>query len=133
MINHRYKLGDNILFDNIPGTVAKLNGDGTYNLELFSNTKGLIRANNVFEKGIKLQTTTTPNPAVTHPTHYTGHPSGVECIQITEHMNFNLGNVIKYVWRADLKENALQDLEKAVFYLQREIEKRKSRGRKDDF
>ena len=61
---------------------------------------------------------------VNHPQHYTQHPSGVECIQITEHMSFNLGNAIKYVWRADLKEG-LQDLEKARWYLDREIARRK--------
>ena len=61
---------------------------------------------------------------VTAPAHYRGHPSGIECIQITEHMGFNLGNCIKYVWRADLKGNAVEDLEKAVWYLQREIQKR---------
>lgn len=64
---------------------------------------------------------------VNHPAHYTGHPSGVECIQITEHMNFNLGNVIKYVWRAFDKGATIQDLEKAKWYLSREIE-RISRG-----
>jgi len=62
---------------------------------------------------------------VNHPPHYTSHPSGVECIQITEHMNFNLGNALKYIWRADLKFNSMEDLEKAKFYLQREIDRRK--------
>jgi hypothetical protein len=60
---------------------------------------------------------------VNHPPHYQAHPSGVECIQITEHMNFNLGNAIKYIWRADLKGNAVEDLKKAKFYLEREIAK----------
>ena len=64
------------------------------------------------------------NDRVNHPPHYTQHPSGVECIQITEHMGFNLGNVIKYVWRADLKGDAIEDLRKAAFYIDREIEKR---------
>jgi Protein of unknwon function (DUF3310) len=63
---------------------------------------------------------------VTHPKHYTSHPSGVECIQVVEHMGFNLGNVIKYTWRADLKGNALEDLEKAKWYLEREILKRQN-------
>ena len=63
--------------------------------------------------------------AVNHPSHYTNHPSGVECIQIVEHMNFCLGNAIKYIWRADLKHDAIEDLEKAVFYIQREITLRK--------
>lgn len=61
---------------------------------------------------------------VNSPAHYTGHASGIECIQITEHMGFCLGNAIKYIWRADLKNDALEDLRKAVWYLEREIEKR---------
>ncbi|WP_217710960.1 DUF3310 domain-containing protein [Paraburkholderia youngii] len=66
-----------------------------------------------------------PHDAVNHPKHYTSHPSGVECIQITEHFGFNLGNVIKYLWRAEEKGAPIQDLEKARWYLDREIEKRK--------
>lgn len=58
---------------------------------------------------------------VEHPRHYTSSPSGVECIDVAEHMNFNLGNVVKYVWRAGLKGEALEDLRKAEFYLRREI------------
>ena len=61
---------------------------------------------------------------INHPSHYTTHPSGVECIQITEHMVFNLGNAIKYIWRADLKGDALEDLRKAAWYVQREIDRR---------
>lgn len=61
---------------------------------------------------------------VNHPKHYTSHPSGIECIQITEHMGFCIGNAIKYLWRADLKENALEDLQKARWYVDREIQKR---------
>ncbi len=62
---------------------------------------------------------------VNHPPHYTAHPSGVECIQITEHMGFCIGNAIKYLWRADEKGSAIEDLEKAKWYVEREIEKRK--------
>ena len=62
--------------------------------------------------------------AVNHPAHYTSHPSGVECIQVVEHMGFNLGNAIKYIWRADEKGAAIQDLRKAAWYVQREIERR---------
>ena len=64
------------------------------------------------------------NDPVNHPSHYTAHPSGIECIQITEHMNFNVGNAVKYLWRADLK-NGLEDLEKAEWYVRREIDRRK--------
>ena len=62
---------------------------------------------------------------VNHPPHYKSHPSGVECIQVTEHMNFCLGNAVKYIWRADLKGDSIQDLEKAAWYLDREIERRR--------
>lgn len=65
---------------------------------------------------------------VNHPQHYTSHPSGVECIQVTEHMGFCLGNVLKYVWRADNKGNAVEDLRKAAWYLRREIAKREQVG-----
>ncbi len=60
---------------------------------------------------------------VDRPPHYTSHPSGVECIQVTEHMNFNLGNAVKYIWRAALKGKEKQDLEKAIWYLQRELKR----------
>jgi hypothetical protein len=62
---------------------------------------------------------------VNHPPHYTNHPSGIECIEITRHMGFNLGNAIKYIWRADLKENTMEDLEKARWYINDEIRRRK--------
>jgi hypothetical protein len=61
---------------------------------------------------------------VNHPKHYTEHPSGIECIQITEHMGFNLGNAVKYIWRADLKNDAIEDLRKAAWYIDRELKKR---------
>jgi hypothetical protein len=61
---------------------------------------------------------------VNHPKHYTEHPSGIECIQITEHMGFNLGNALKYIWRCDLKLDAVEDLRKARWYIDREISKR---------
>ena len=62
---------------------------------------------------------------VNRPLHYTTHPSGIECLDVTRHMNFNLGNAVKYIWRCGLKGNAIEDLEKAVFYLNDEIKRRK--------
>lgn len=62
-----------------------------------------------------------PNDMVNRPPHYTKHASGVECIQITEHMDFCLGNALKYIWRAGEKGNALEDLQKARWYLDRKI------------
>jgi len=61
---------------------------------------------------------------VNHPAHYTSHPSGVECLTVTRHMNFNLGNALKYIWRADQKGAAIQDLQKAAFYIADEIKRR---------
>lgn len=60
---------------------------------------------------------------VNHPAHYTSDPSGVECIQVTRHRNFNIGNAIKYLWRAGLKDGNqdIQDLRKAIWYIQDEI------------
>lgn len=59
--------------------------------------------------------------AVNNPKHYTSHPSGIECIDVTRHMSFNLGNATKYIWRCDLKKDAIEDLRKAIFYLNDEI------------
>ena len=75
------------------------------------------------------------NENVDHPKHYTSHPSGVECIQITEHYDFCIGNAIKYLWRAGLKndegrpkiEKEIEDLQKADWYINREINKLKKR------
>ena len=67
------------------------------------------------------------NDPVEHPAHYTSHPSGIECIQITEHFNFCLGNALKYVWRSQLKsDNPVQDLKKAKWYIEREIARHES-------
>lgn len=65
------------------------------------------------------------NDAVEHPSHYTSDPSGVECIAITRHRNFNVGNAFKYLWRAGLKDDAKQveDLRKAIWYINDEIER----------
>lgn len=62
---------------------------------------------------------------VNHPRHYNKHPSGIECIDVTEHFNFNQGNAIKYIWRAGEKGDAIEDLQKAKWYLDREIERRR--------
>ena len=62
---------------------------------------------------------------VNQPRHYTQHPSGVECITVTEHMNFCIGNAMKYLWRADLK-GGVEDLRKARWYIERELKRRKA-------
>jgi hypothetical protein len=65
---------------------------------------------------------------VNHPKHYNTLPAvcrecnlNIECIDVVRHMNFNLGNAIKYIWRADSKGKRLEDLQKAIWYLNDEI------------
>ena len=78
--------------------------------------------------------TATEHDAVNHPHHYTSHPSGVECIQITRHYCFAIGNAIKYLWRAGMKqdvgtppkEKEIQDLEKAIWYINDRIKQLKN-------
>jgi len=65
---------------------------------------------------------------VNHPPHYKSHPSGVECIDITRHFNFNRGNAIKYIWRAGQKGKEIEDLKKAVWYLNDEIKTLEARS-----
>jgi len=68
---------------------------------------------------------------INHPSHYTSHPSGVESITIVEHFTFNVGNAVKYAWRAGLKGGEgkrVEDLKKAVWYLNREIERLSKRS-----
>ena len=79
-----------------------------------------IKKENVKEENVK-------EDLVNHPKHYTSDPSGVECIQITRHRNFNVGNAIKYLWRNGLKDgnSDIQDLEKAIWYLKDEIKRLK--------
>jgi hypothetical protein len=80
---------------------------------------------------IERYTSSQCHDAVNHPKHYTNHPSGVECITITEHMCFCLGNAMKYIWRADEKCNAVEDLQKAKWYIEREIARRTKAMRGD--
>jgi hypothetical protein len=66
---------------------------------------------------------------VNHPKHYTSDPSGVECIAVTRWRSFNIGNAIKYLWRAGLKSDAsgvareVEDLNKAMWYIADEIQR----------
>jgi len=62
-----------------------------------------------------------PFDVVERPKHYNSHPSGIECIEVTEHFGFNLGNAIKYIWRCDEKADEIEDLRKARWYIEREI------------
>lgn len=91
----------------------------------------LVEEDEVLEKMRDDEQTAVFHDAVEHPQHYTSDPSGVECIQITRHRNFNVGNAIKYLWRNGLKESVgreskdkqVEDLRKAIFYIEDEIER----------
>ena len=59
---------------------------------------------------------------VDHPNHY-NQINGVECIEVIEQLNFgfNLGNALKYIWRCEDKNKKIEDLRKAIWYIEREI------------
>lgn len=63
-----------------------------------------------------------PNERVDHPRHYNQHPSGIETIDLIEHLPCNLANAVKYIWRCGLKatETPLRDLKSARWYTERE-------------
>lgn len=71
---------------------------------------------------------------VEHPDYYNQNPSGIECIEVARHYCFSIGNAIKYLWRAGLKKDAsledkekeIEDLEKAIWYIQDRINQLKN-------
>jgi hypothetical protein len=72
------------------------------------------------------QTAEADRDMVNHPPHYTGNPSGIECIDVTMHFNFCRGNAIKYIWRAGRKgtySDEVEDLRKARWYIDKEIDR----------
>lgn len=75
---------------------------------------------------------------VNRPEHYTSHPAKcecgnqIECIQVTEHMGFCLGNAVKYIWRAGLKADAIEDLQKSMWYIAREIDRRRRDAEREE-
>lgn len=58
---------------------------------------------------------------VHHPEHHNKHPAGIECIDVIEPFTFNVGSAVKYLWRAGLKGDAIEDLMKAHWFVVREI------------
>lgn len=67
---------------------------------------------------------------INHPPHYNNSLAKcecgrrIECIDVTRHLSFNIGNAIKYLWRVDLKGASMDDLRKAAWYIQDEIKER---------
>lgn len=66
--------------------------------------------------------------AVDHPAHYAGNAKGIECIDVVEELSFLRGNAIKYLWRAGAKGDLVQDLRKAIWYIEREIANAEARS-----
>lgn len=66
-----------------------------------------------------------PFHIVNKPKHYNSHPAGIECIEVIEHLPYNVGAAIKYLWRAGQKDgnSTLQDLAKSIWHLNREIDR----------
>ncbi|MGC8520037.1 MAG: DUF3310 domain-containing protein, partial [Steroidobacteraceae bacterium] len=56
--------------------------------------------------------------------HYISHPSGPACIDVTENYGFCIGNAIRHIRRAGLKGDAVEDLKKARWYIDCEIQRR---------
>jgi hypothetical protein len=90
----------------------------------------LISGNSALKPDLDKQVEEAFKEVVNHPQHYNLHPSGVECIDIVRHENFNRGNAIKYIWRAGYKEGTMdaeiRDLEKAAWYIADEIQRLKA-------
>ena len=77
---------------------------------------------------------------VNHPKHYNNSPArcakcdaSIECIQVIRHMKCNIANAIKYLWRCEDKNNAIEDMRKAVWYINDEIEERSRAKAKQNF
>jgi len=86
--------------------------------------KNFMLAGPIKYKGLmKLSENDKPIELINSPDHYDG--GSFEAIDVIEafDLDFNLGNVIKYILRADKKGNRKQDLQKAQWYLNRELEK----------
>lgn len=66
------------------------------------------------------------NDNVNHPSHYNSHKSGVEAIEVCSSMSFNIGNSFKYVFRRNDKDNIIENLEKARFYIIEELARRRT-------
>lgn len=81
-------------------------------------------ANAVFEDPPRDEVMNRTMEMVTRPPHYTSHPSGIECWQITQHMNFLLGSAMKYLWRVDLKGDPIENIDKAIACLKKEKSRR---------
>jgi len=56
-----------------------------------------------------------------NPSHYKSHPSGVECIDISKHLSGCLAQAFQYVWRCGQKDDPIQELDKAIWFIKAEM------------
>jgi len=130
-IHRKFRVGDTVFYgsNEVGQEIGKVVGyDGSWNIVRFDENElnDTLLSDAELERHVPYSVdvkdnTTTHKEAVNHPNHYNSHPSGIECIEVVRHMNFNLGNAIKYLWRTDHKDAPIEDLEKAVWYIQDEI------------
>lgn len=76
--------------------------------------------------------TTVTDDGVNHPNHYTWHPSGVECIDIIQEFDYNIGAAVGYLWRYKYKDG-VRDLRKAIQHIQFEIERIESNAEPEPY
>lgn len=127
----KFNVGDRVLVHGVHDKYAKYNGMSGSVIKSHAEDAAVVILDEISDDGgvsyfffdtelESLESVT--NDDVNHPSHYTSY-KGIEVIQLTEQMNFNRGNVIKYTSRAGLKNpgTEIQDLEKAKWYLEREI------------
>ena len=111
---------------------ARLNNDEEGNKSTISEIEtAMCNAMQLLKCFIERNDKEQKSDSVNHPSHYNSHPSGIECIEIARHHNFNIGNTIKYLWRAGLKseegmedaDKQVEDLNKAIWYINDEIKR----------
>lgn len=114
-----FKKGDSYVVDFLNSKIYGRNNTPYSIGEVVANLGTLNSFDDYFEYIYEEKT----NDSVNHPNHYTWlkDKCGIEVIDITRHLDFDLGNALKYILRAGKKEDAIQDLEKAIWYIQDKI------------
>lgn len=124
-MDHYEKLVKNLHPKDAARAALNIPTDKTLSLLDSDRVAALIR--DVNDRKLARSSAVREHDPVNHPSHYTQY-KGVEVIQLTEQMNFNRGNAVKYIARAGFKDpdKEIEDLEKALWYLAREIERKKN-------
>ena len=100
--------------------------NSNWNFEMFSKCDNCDPSGASYIEPAPYKTKAEVNDNVNSPKHYISHPTGIECITIVQDFNFNVGNAIKYLWRAGLKNpDPIEDLKKAAKYIEFELKRLK--------